>query len=575
MKLYTSTAIFLTFAFIIFFNICVLRNNECYDFYSIPVLHDGRIKPLGTLIDYDYKSILKKYDNKYNSNARSLADLFFNPKDFLSKNMFKIDDVDIKNNLGLKNEKLFNTFDLFYAFEKNYELINKLLKINFNLLNNSQKEIVSIYHDVYLIIELSKLMDLVLVNDKIKEKSNGFIKTKYELVCNVNMPEFAFNKLINKSDININFFSPGENGWFSINKFFIKKELSKNIEIDLLSDISKNYFEKRFNDWNKNCNDYVKLIYKSLSFSTYILVKLEIIYNNLNLISNSILFFSFCIFMMFFLAKNVHSIVFFKKICFMGFLMLALDVIFRVILTQKSPVTSLHESIIFVNFVFTLYFFIYFFKTDNLKYLPISLMVSIFLSFISIKMTGDNNIKPVVAVLNTNFWLIIHVLTISVGYSLCLICGFLSHIYLYKIWNKSIDSINNSLYFYIFYIALLSLCFSFIGTLLGGIWADQSWGRFWGWDPKENGALLIVLWLTFVFHAKLSKLISEIIFCVGIVFNLIVLAFAWFGVNLLSVGLHSYGFTENIELGLIIYIYFECLFLFYFLFFYKKILILK
>lgn len=563
---YTSFLFFLIVSILISLNFIFLKKNECYDFYSIPVLHDGRIKPLGTLIDYEYKNILKKY-NKHNHNSRSLADLFFNPSIFLSEKIFNISDINIKNNLGLKNEQMFNSFDLFYAFEKNYDLINKLLKVNFKSLNNSQKDIINMYYDIYSIFELAKLMDLVLVNDKIKQRSNGLIKNKYELVCTVNMEKADFYKLINKSVIDVSFFSQKENNWFDINNFFILKNLSKNIEIDFLNEISKNYFEQNIHLWSKKCNDYNKLIYNNLSLKTYCLLKLEIIYNNLNLIFNSIIFFSMCFLLNFFFKTNVKLFHMSKKSFFFGFLMLFLDIIFRIILTQKSPVTSLHESVIFVNFIFSLCCLIYLLKTDKFKYPLISSSVAIFLSFIALKLTS-NNIKPVVAVLNTNFWLIIHVLTISIGYGFCLICGFLSHIYLYRILNKNTN--NNTLYVYIFYISLLALCFSFIGTLLGGIWADQSWGRFWGWDPKENGALLIVLWLTLILHAKSSNFISEVIFCVGMVVNLIVLALAWFGVNLLSVGLHSYGFIENIGLGLIIYISLEFLILLFFLFFYKK-----
>lgn len=563
---YTSFLFFLIASILISLNFIFLKKNECYDFYSIPVLHDGRIKPLGTLIDYEYKNILKKY-NKNNHNSRSLADLFFNPSVFLSEKIFNISDINIKNNLGLKNEQMFNSFDLFYAFEKNYDLINKLLKVNFKSLNNSQKDIINMYYDIYSIFELAKLMDLVLVNDKIKQRSNGLIKNKYELVCTVNMEKADFYKLINKSVIDVSFFSQKENNWFDINNFFILKNLSKNIEIDFLNEISKNYFEQNIHLWSKKCNDYNKLIYNNVPLKTYCLLKLEIIYNNLNLIFNSIIFFSMCFLLNFFFKTNVKLFHMSKKSFFFGFLMLFLDIIFRIILTQKSPVTSLHESIIFVNFIFSLCCLIFLLKTDKIKYPLISSFVAIFLSFVALKLTS-NNIKPVVAVLNTNFWLIIHVLTISIGYGFCLICGFLSHIYLYRILNKNTN--NNTFYVYIFYISLLALCFSFIGTLLGGIWADQSWGRFWGWDPKENGALLIVLWLTLILHAKSSNFISEVIFCVGMVVNLIVLALAWFGVNLLSVGLHSYGFIENIGLGLIIYISLEFLILLFFLFFYKK-----
>ena len=98
------------------------------------------------------------------------------------------------------------------------------------------------------------------------------------------------------------------------------------------------------------------------------------------------------------------------------------------------------------------------------------------------------------------------------------------------------------------------------GTILGGIWADQSWGRFWGWDPKENGALLIVMWHLLVLHLRITGLAKplDLAFYASLVNIIVVLA--WFGVNLLSVGLHSYGFTDNVALNLFLFIAFELIF---------------
>jgi hypothetical protein len=86
--------------------------------------------------------------------------------------------------------------------------------------------------------------------------------------------------------------------------------------------------------------------------------------------------------------------------------------------------------------------------------------------------------------------------------------------------------------------------FSFTGTVLGGIWADQSWGRFWGWDPKENGALLIVIWNALILHARWGGLVRERGLMNLAVFGNIVTSFSWFGVNMLGIGLHSYGFMD-------------------------------
>jgi cytochrome c biogenesis factor len=94
-------------------------------------------------------------------------------------------------------------------------------------------------------------------------------------------------------------------------------------------------------------------------------------------------------------------------------------------------------------------------------------------------------------------------------------------------------------------IVCFATLFSFVGTILGGIWADQSWGRFWGWDPKENGALLIVLWNAVILHARWGGLIRERGLMAMAIFGNIVTSFSWFGVNMLGIGLHSYGWMDK------------------------------
>jgi ABC-type transport system involved in cytochrome c biogenesis permease subunit len=146
------------------------------------------------------------------------------------------------------------------------------------------------------------------------------------------------------------------------------------------------------------------------------------------------------------------------------------------------------------------------------------------------------------AVLNTNFWLGVHVLTITIGYGLCLVTAALAHLALWRpgAWERPMQLS-----------ALGSLLFVTTGTFLGGVWADQSWGRFWGWDPKENGALLIVLWLIWLLHGKLGGQVGPQAYAAGMATLSIIVAIAWFGVNLLGVGLHSYGFITGIATGLV------------------------
>ena len=151
------------------------------------------------------------------------------------------------------------------------------------------------------------------------------------------------------------------------------------------------------------------------------------------------------------------------------------------------------------------------------------------------------------AVLDTNFWLATHVVIVTLGYASTYVAGFLGLVYILRgFFSRSLfPETAKSLSRMIYGIICFATLFSFVGTMLGGIWADQSWGRFWGWDPKENGALLIVIWCAVILHARWGGMIRERGLMAMALFGNIVTAFSWFGVNMLGVGLHSYGFMEK------------------------------
>jgi ABC-type transport system involved in cytochrome c biogenesis permease subunit len=127
------------------------------------------------------------------------------------------------------------------------------------------------------------------------------------------------------------------------------------------------------------------------------------------------------------------------------------------------------------------------------------------------------------------------------------LAGMLAMIYIIRgVFTRSLakptaDSLSRMTYGVVCFATL----FSFVGTVLGGIWADQSWGRFWGWDPKENGAVLIVLWCAIILHARWGGFIRQRGLMIMAIFGNIVTSFSWFGVNMLGVGLHSYGFMDK------------------------------
>ena len=160
-------------------------------------------------------------------------------------------------------------------------------------------------------------------------------------------------------------------------------------------------------------------------------------------------------------------------------------------------------------------------------------------------LSGEDNLESVRAVLDSNFWLSTHVTTVTLGYSATFVAGLLGTMHLaLRVFKKDYawgDSVARAAYG----ILAFAVIASFIGTMLGGIWADQSWGRFWGWDPKENGAILIVLWCAICLHARWGGIVRREGLMQMLVFGNIVTSWSWFGTNLLGVGLHSYGFTES------------------------------
>ena len=180
----------------------------------------------------------------------------------------------------------------------------------------------------------------------------------------------------------------------------------------------------------------------------------------------------------------------------------------------------------------------------------------------NLSLSGDT-LEMMRAVLDSNFWLATHVIIITIGYSATFLAGMLGIIYIVMVripgaLDKSMaDSLNRMVYG----IVCFAILFSLVGTILGGIWADQSWGRFWGWDPKENGALLIVIWNAIILHARWGGLARTRGIMALAVFGNIVTSWSWFGTNMLGVGLHSYGFMDAAFWALVGFVVSQLLFI--------------
>lgn len=221
--------------------------------------------------------------------------------------------------------------------------------------------------------------------------------------------------------------------------------------------------------------------------------------------------------------------------------------IFRMALEGRPPVTNLYSSAIFIGWGSVILGLI----LERLYRDGIGTVVAGLTGFTTLvvahnlSMSGDT-MEMLRAVLDTNFWLATHVVVITLGYSAAFVAGFLAVLYILRgVFTTGLTpGAARSLSRMVYGVICFATLFSFVGTVLGGIWADQSWGRFWGWDPKENGALLIVLWNAFYLHGRWGKILSEKALMATAVFGNVITAFSWFGTNMLGIGLHSYGFMD-------------------------------
>lgn len=260
--------------------------------------------------------------------------------------------------------------------------------------------------------------------------------------------------------------------------------------------------------------------------------------------------------------------------------------IFRMYLEGRPPVTNLYSSAIFIGWGAMILGLV----LERIYRVGIGNAVASLAGFVTLLIahnlalgSGDT-MEMMRAVLDTNFWLATHVVVVTLGYASTFVAGALAVFYIVlglftPVLSRKLTKhgavalsvavgavggfaagikaakklepevgqtdVGKALAKMVYGIVCFATLFSFVGTILGGIWADQSWGRFWGWDPKENGALLIVLWNATILHARWGGMVRERGLMNMAIIGNIVTSWSWFGVNMLGIGLHSYGFMDS------------------------------
>ncbi|MCP4849651.1 MAG: cytochrome c biogenesis protein CcsA [Verrucomicrobiaceae bacterium] len=225
-------------------------------------------------------------------------------------------------------------------------------------------------------------------------------------------------------------------------------------------------------------------------------------------------------------------------------------IILRSVMLGRPPISTLYETIPFITAsAVLLCLFIEVFDRKKIA-LAVATLLGVGGMFLAMRFElkeARDTLKVLEAVLRSNFWLATHVIAINIGYAAALLAGAIGHIYifaaLFGVKNRDfLKAVTRMVYG----VSCFGLVFALVGTVLGGVWANDSWGRFWGWDPKENGALMICIGILVMLHARMGGLIKDLGISMFAVFVSIITVFSWWHVNQLETGLHSYGFTDGI-----------------------------
>lgn len=232
-----------------------------------------------------------------------------------------------------------------------------------------------------------------------------------------------------------------------------------------------------------------------------------------------------------------------------GLGMLIVGFVYRSLIAGRPPVTNMYESVIWVAFGATSFALVFELMYRSRYFAAAAAAGAVLVLLLADQFPNVLNphIQPLTPVLRDNFWLATHVLTITLGYAALFLTWAIGHVSLFlHLWKPNARPTLEALTQYTYRAMQIGVLLLAIGTGLGGLWANYSWGRFWGWDPKETWSLIALLSYLIVLHGRYSGWLTTFSLNVAacICFNSVLMA--WYGVNfVLGTGLHSYGFGSG------------------------------
>ncbi len=592
--------VILTICLMIFTSLPALAQSlSMQSFERIPVQHEGRIKPLDTFARVTLLGLSGKDHLKGMSADEWIAEALFDPVTSASRPAFAVRDATLRHRLGLpeRSTPLYSYNELTDGLGRTIKDMEALDSKAQSDLTADDAALLKIHENALIYTQILRTLTLILPLTlevpkpwaaQLKKDEAGHVAymdlRKYEREI-----ETATKKIISKKGEDLSSYTENERNTalLSYRLALMSGAASSN---QLLRIIPVDWAEAN-GEWQspwailqqgRGSPDTGQMlqIWREMALSwqsetpqawlesskkaaTFPLelsslpswkIDLEVASNQLKPIpvSTGLYAFAFLLTLAFFITLKS----FFRKtaltILGLGAAIHASGILIRIILLGRPPVSTLYESMIVVSLICVAVGCLIETKLKTGAGIFIGSVSGLFIGLMAFSFGNDaDTLKLLSAVLDTRFWLATHVMCITFGYGWCLIVALLAHLNLAnRAFRLATPERISALTTMTAHISVVSLLFTAIGTILGGIWADQSWGRFWGWDPKENGALLIVLWLSWLLHGKLSGHLTPVRLLAGQAFLSVIVGAAWLGVNLLGVGLHSYGFTDGLFWGL-------------------------
>ncbi len=456
------------------------------DFESLPIQQGGRVKPLKVHANESIKQLTGK--SKIGEYSSVMAYCLLSIKSLQLpveiKAMARIDHVDVQKFLGLDTSIHEMSFDDLVL--KETEIRQEMMKQKFD--TSYKKSLTTLFNSIFLYKEITNGENWLLA----EENGNNQVWTPLVLFLNE-------NKIKDKNTGDMN--------------AAIKSVIME----------SKDYYLKTHSDKYLIELKYIKLHLVEIALITTLIALALLV-----------------------LVKNpIPALITSGLVVVIQTAIL----VFRIYISGRAPITNMYETVLFSGYGgLVLAMIIGHFKKQTvyvymgLAYNVCTLMM---LNFANGMLSAS--ISPLVPVLRDNFWLSTHVTTIILSYGALALSWILSNTILIKRKLGKISAKEEIFNSEIIYTTLKwGTTLLAAGIILGGVWADYSWGRFWGWDPKETWSLIVLCIYMAILHGRYTTWIKPDRFITVTAAAFMSVMMAWFGVNyILASGLHSYGFSEG------------------------------